>query len=151
MNGLLLDTEVLGLAMRPQGRELGLWLAERDERKLFICVVTLGAFACEIERAKPDRASFERYAAALEQLRERFDDRVLPINAAIAQRAGELAGRASAAGDARLSLTQTLVAATAFHHGLTLLALEPAAFGGTGVQTQAPPSQPGPSLEPASP
>ncbi len=136
MTGFLLDSGVVSRAMQPKGPgSLRDWLQERDESQLFLSVVTLSEFRAAIERAAPDRARFERYAAALERLRSRFEDRMLSIDAAVAERSGEILGRATLFGSPALTMTQGFMAATALVHDLTLVTLRPDVFKATAVRT----------------
>lgn len=122
--------------MQPKGPgSLRDWLQERDESQLFLSVVTLSEFRAAIERAAPDRARFERYAAALERLRSRFEDRMLPVDAAVAERSGEILGRATLFGAPALTMTQSFMAATALVHDLTLVTLHPGIFETIAVRT----------------
>ena len=57
---------------------------------------------------------------------------VLPVSAEIARRAGALRGSLEASGRGRTRATM-LIAATAAHHGLTLVTRHPRAFDGCGV------------------
>jgi len=147
MTGFLLDSGIVSRAMQPRGSggPLWEWLQERDERQLFLSVVTLGEFRAAIERAAPDRARFERYAMALERLRSRFEDRVLPVDAAIAERSGEILGRAALFGAPILTTRHSLVAATALVHDLTLVTLEPGIFEASAVKTADPSAAHSPS------
>ena len=136
MSGFLLDSGVLSGAMQPHGPgSLREWLQQGDESQLFLSVVTLGEFRAAIERAAPDRARFERYAAALERLRARFDDRILAIDAMVAERSGEILGRASLFGAPALTLAQSFMAATALVHHLTLVTLRAGVFKATAIRT----------------
>ncbi len=140
MTGFLLDSGIVSRAMQPKGPggSLREWLQERDESQLFLSVVTLSEFRAAIERAAPDRARFERYAAALERLRSRFEDRILSIDAAVAERSGEILGRATLFGTPALTATQGFVAATALVHNLTLVTLHPSIFEAIAVRTAGP-------------
>jgi len=139
MNGFLLDSGVVSRAMQPKGSgSLRDWLQGRDENQIFLSVVTLGEFRAAIERAAPDRARFERYAAALERLRSRFQDRVLSIDAAVAERSGEILGRGTLFGAPALTMAQGCMAATALVHNLTLVTLQPGIFEATTVRTADP-------------
>ncbi len=136
MTGFLLDSGIVSRAMQPRGPgSLRDWLQERDESQLFLSVVTLGEFRAAIERAAPDRARFERYAAALDRLRSRFEDRILSIDAAVAERSGEILGRATLLGESALTITQSFMAATALVHDLTLVTLWPDVFKATAIRT----------------
>lgn len=65
-------------------------------------------------------ARAERLAAWLENLINSFSDRILPIDAGVARRTGELSDQATAAG-LHPGLADILIAATADLHDLVLL------------------------------
>jgi hypothetical protein len=125
----LLDTDVIAELVRPKpdARVLG-WFHEVPEASLYLSVLSLGELRSGVGRLKP-RARRERLRVWLERdLPERFEERLLPVTAAVADRWGRLiadAGRPLAAVD-------SLLAATALTHGLRMVTrnLKDFRFGG---------------------
>jgi hypothetical protein len=117
----LLDTNVVSEWVRPRPDPgVVAWLAEADEDRIFISVITLAELRYGIERM----ATGQRRRRLDEWLREelplRFEGRVLPIDATIADTWGRLtalretSGRPFGAADA-------YIAATAEARDLTLV------------------------------
>ena len=114
----LIDTNVLSELRRktPDARVVQ-WLAARPVSTLYLSVLTLGELRKGIE-AMPKSA---RRLALLDWLEtERpafFEGRVLPVNAAVADRWGRLLAMAKRP----IPAVDSLLAATAAHHGLSLV------------------------------
>jgi toxin FitB len=121
MKGYLLDTNCISEAVRlhPDPRVIS-WLETADEGLLYLSVLTLGEIrkgvACLPQGRR--RASLESWLTV--ELRARFSARILPIDAAIADRWGLLAATAKNKGRA-LSTIDVLLAATAINHSLTIV------------------------------
>lgn len=117
----LLDTNVVSEWVRPRP-DAGVvaWLAEADEDRVFISVVTLAELRYGIERL----AAGQRRRRLDEWLREelplRFEGRVLPIDAAIADAWGRLTASMEATGRP-IAVADAFIAATAEAHGLALV------------------------------
>lgn len=120
MSGYLLDTNFVSELVRIQPKpSVAAWLDVADESLLYISVLTLGEIRkglAEMPQGKR-RTQLETW---LESLRARFADRTLVIDSTIADRWGLLAAEAKLAGRA-LSVVDGLLAATALHHGFTLV------------------------------
>jgi hypothetical protein len=86
---------------------------------LYISVLTLGEIRNGITRLR-DRVRHARLEAFLSALPSRFQRRILPIDAAIAEEWGQLMGELAAAGTPP-PLIDALIGATALHHGLALV------------------------------
>src|SRR5436190_963753 len=101
-----------------------------DERLLYLSVLTLG----EIRNgaaALPQGIRRTQLETWLEvELRVRFSQRVLPIDAAVADRWGVLAAEAKRKGKT-LSAIDGLLAATALHHNLTIVSRNVSDFAST--------------------
>lgn len=97
------------------------WAASQSRTTLFVSALTLaelGRAALLVERRdKPGAAAMRRWIDG--PVTAAFDGRVLPVDAAVAQRAG-LLGYAN--------VRDGLIAATALEHGLTLATRNTAAF-----------------------
>jgi toxin FitB len=133
MNGYLLDTNCISEAVRtrPDPRVMG-WLETADEALLYLSVLTLGEIRKGVA-ALPQgrrRTSLETWLGA--ELQARFSTRILPIDAAVADRWGSLAAAAKNKGRA-LSTIDGLLAATAIQHNLTIVSRNDADFAHTQV------------------
>ena len=87
MNGFLLDTNVVSELIRPKpDANVVRWIEETDESILFLSVLTIGEIRNGIERLNVGRRR-GRLESWLEiDLRARFQNRILPIDEAIAER-----------------------------------------------------------------
>ncbi len=117
MSGFLLDTNVISeLRKRRTNRGVLEWFEETDPAALYLSVVTIGEIKRGIERLRlrdPNQAL--HLGAWLESLQCRFADRILPIDQATALRWGTLGIHQP------ISVADGLIAATTFHHNLTLV------------------------------
>lgn len=133
MSGFLLDTNCISevVRARPEPRVLE-WLEAADERLLYLSVLTLGEIRKGVA-GLPQGKRRTRLEAWLEvELQARFSGRILPIDAAIADRWGLLAADAKRRGKA-LSTIDALLAATALHFNLTLVSRNVSDFAHTPV------------------
>ncbi|GAB6042504.1 PIN domain-containing protein [Endothiovibrio diazotrophicus] len=114
----LLDTNILSETVkRDPSPAVIAWFDTIPDRALHISVLTLGELRKGVERA-PDPRRRERLRNWLEHdLRGWFEDRLLPVDHAVADRWGRLTGRA----ERPLPTIDSLLAATAFHHGLRIV------------------------------
>jgi predicted nucleic acid-binding protein len=116
----LLDTNVLSEVMKrhPSERVIA-WLAAQPSNMVYLSVLTLGEIEQGIVRA-PDARRAERLRHWVdEELKPGFEERILAIDAAIMTRWGQLTGEALLRGQP-VSYADSLLAATAVAHGLTL-------------------------------
>jgi predicted nucleic acid-binding protein len=116
----LLDTNVVSEWVRPQpDRNVVSWLAEVDEDRVFISVISLAEIRRGVEMLPAGRKR-ERLASWLaEELPARFEERILDIDPQIAETWGVLMARGQKIG-LTLGSMDAFVAATAEVHGLTL-------------------------------
>jgi predicted nucleic acid-binding protein len=117
----LLDTNVVSEWTKPQPHPgVVAWLADVDEDRVFLSVVTLAEIRHGIERL-PAGARKRRLDLWLrDELPLRFEGRMLPIDAVVANRWGELVARREAAGRP-IGVIDAFIAATANVHGLQLV------------------------------
>jgi predicted nucleic acid-binding protein len=135
VSGFLLDTNVIFELVRPKPDARVLrWIEETDESILFLSVLTLGEIRNGVQRLRSGmrRGRLESWLQV--DLRSRFQDRILPIDAAIADRWGSLSAIAAAKGKP-VPVIDGLLAATALHHNLTLVTRNSSDVAGTGVPT----------------
>lgn len=130
----LLDTNVVSEWTKPRP-DVGIvtWLAEADEDRVFVSVVTLAELRHGIERM-PVGARRDRLDLWLtEQLPARFEARVLPIDAGIADGWGRVMARRQAAGRP-VGTMDAFIAATVEAHDLTLVTRNVSDFDGLGIR-----------------
>ena len=132
MSGFLLDTNVISELVRPKPEpKVQAWVAATDEDLLYLSVLTLGEIRKGISWLKDAsrRAALEAWLDS--DLALRFAGRILPIGQAVADRWGRLT--AQTASKSQLPVIDGLLAATALHHNLTLVARNTKDIAGTGV------------------
>ena len=131
----LIDTSVLS-ELRRKKPEPGVvaWFRERPPSTLFLSVLTLGEIRKGIERV----VERERRAALLDWLEVElpafFTGRVLVVDAKVADRWGRL----MAAAKHPIPAIDSLLAATALHHGLTVITRNERDFADLGVEVHNP-------------
>jgi len=117
----LLDTNVVSewVKLRPNSGVVA-WLAEADEDRVFISVITLAELRHGIERmaAGSRRNRIDEWLQ--NELPLRFQGRVLPIDGTVADVWGKVVARSEAAGRPT-SVMDAFLAATAEVHSLTLV------------------------------
>jgi predicted nucleic acid-binding protein len=125
----LLDTNVISETRRkrPDLQVLS-WFRQADPESLYISVLTLGEIAKGVARhSKRDKAQAAALQRWLDAIRVVYADRIVPIDAEIAEAWGELAAKRP------LPIIDGLLAATALVRRLTLVTRDIAAIGDTGV------------------
>jgi predicted nucleic acid-binding protein len=114
----LIDTNVISEVGKGRrcDRQVAEWYRGVSDDDLFLSVLVVGEIRQGIERLRarnPRRAqTLEKW---LEELLESFGDRVLPVDAKVAQNWGRLNARSS------FPVVDSLLAATAEAHGLILV------------------------------
>jgi hypothetical protein len=89
----LLDTNIVSEARKGERADPGVvaWLSSIRERELYISVLVVGEIRQGIERLKRrDPAQAEAFNAWLERLLRDYADRVVPVNAEIAEEWGRM-------------------------------------------------------------
>ena len=127
--GYLLDTNVVSETRKSRAdRGVIAFLSAADAAGLFLSVLTLGELRKGVAaKHRTDPGAADQLGAWVDGIETDFADRVLPIDAAVARRWGELsAGRS-------LPVIDTLIAATALNHGLTLVTRNTRDVASTGV------------------
>lgn len=114
----LIDTNVLSeLRKRTPDAQVVRWLSERPATTLYLSVLTLGELRKGIE-ALPEGDRKRSLLDWLEtELPAFFSGRILPVDTRVADRWGRLLARAGRP----LPAIDSLLAATALAHGLTLI------------------------------
>jgi predicted nucleic acid-binding protein len=127
----LLDTNVLSELRRraPNARVVD-WFAQRPSSTLFLSVLTLG----EIRKGAEGVADAQRRMALIDWLEADlpafFTGRILPIDTHVADRWGRLVATTGRP----LPAIDSLLAATALHHGLYLVTRNERDFTNLGLQ-----------------
>ncbi len=117
----LLDTNVISEWIKPNPDPgVVAWLAEVDEDRTYISVVTIAELRHGIERMVPGRRQKRLNEWIREDLVSRFEDRILPIDDAVAESWGKVMARCETAGRS-MSAMDAFIAATAEFNGLTLI------------------------------
>ena len=115
--GFLLDTNAISetIKLRPNANVLSL-LNSVPNSSLYLSVLTTGELRKgDVAKRRRHPSMTDRYGSWIDALEGAYSDRILPVDKAIATLWGELnADRSRAAVD-------TLLAATAIVHGLTLV------------------------------
>ncbi|MGO8122063.1 type II toxin-antitoxin system VapC family toxin [Rhizobium ruizarguesonis] len=131
---LLLDTNVLSEVTRPRPDAHVLqWLDDLDEDRAFISVVSIAEIrrgVALMERGRKRDALAEWLAQDLPQ---RFEQRVIPVDQAVAITWGDLMGLAKRSGRG-LSSMGGLIAATAIAQDLTLATRNIKDFESLGIE-----------------
>jgi len=127
----LVDTNVLSeLCRRMPNAGVVEWFSERPPATVYLSVLTLGEIRKDIE-ANRDATRKQTLVDWLEtELPTFFTGRVLPIDAAVADRWGRLAASAGRP----LPAIDSLLAATAIEHGLVPVARNVKDFSGLPVE-----------------
>ena len=134
MSGYLLDTNFIAELVRPKPEPRVIrWMEAADEAMLHLSVLTLGEVRKGVA-ALPQGKRRTGLEAWLEvDLRVRFQGRILPIDAATADRWGFIAIQAKRHGKA-LAVIDGLLAATALYHDLTIVSRNSSDFQFTQVR-----------------
>jgi hypothetical protein len=117
----LLDTNVVSEWIKPKPNSgVMAWLAEVDDDETYLSVVTITELRYGIERmtAGARRKRLDEWLQR--ELLSRFDERIIPVDLAIADECGRLLARSQTSGRA-IEARDAYIAATAEVHGLTLV------------------------------
>lgn len=125
MNGFLVDTNVLS-ELRKQRNchpEVRLWYDSVAEDDLYLSVLVLGEIRHGIERIRPrDPRAAHSLDEWISRIAGEFSDRILPIDAAVADKWGYLGLQRP------LPVIDGYLAATALVHDLTLVSRDKTVF-----------------------
>jgi len=121
MNGFLLDTNCISELVRNRPEPSVLKCIDAaDESLLYLSVLTLGEIRRGVAGLPQSRRRSQLEAWLEVDLQARFAGRILPIDAAVADRWGLLAAEAKRRGRT-ISSIDGLLAATAMEHNLTIV------------------------------
>jgi predicted nucleic acid-binding protein len=117
----LLDTNVVSEWIKPRPNPgVVAWIADVDEDRVFLSVVTLAQLRYGIERLAPGQRRTRLGDWLEDELPLRFEGRILNIHLAVADTCGRLVARAEAMGRPTEAM-DAFIAATAEVHGLTVV------------------------------
>jgi predicted nucleic acid-binding protein len=127
----LLDTNVVSALRRPDKApaQVVRWAQAMDAEDFYLSAISILEIEIGIAaRARTDAKQAQILRAWLEgDLLERFEDRILPVDTAVARRCGPLHV------PDRRPERDALIAATALVHGLSVVTRNTADFEGTGA------------------
>jgi toxin FitB len=117
----LLDTNVISepMKVRPNAGVLD-WLAQTDEDSIFLSVVTITELRYGVERLATGKRRDQLDKWLRKDLNSRFQERILPVDAAVADACGKLVARSESRGRP-IEPRDAFIAATAEVHSLTLV------------------------------
>lgn len=132
MNNLL-DTCVFAEYQKKQPDEKVIaWVNSRIEETLFLSVLTIGEINKGIAKLPKSKRKTE-LEKWLQKLIIRFDKRILPLDLEVVRFWGELTGTLETKGRV-LPIIDSLIAATALVHNLTIITRNEDDFADTGVK-----------------
>ena len=117
--------------VKPETRVLD-WLEAADEELLHLSVLTMGGLEKGIAKLPESPRKSELREWLEHDLAERFSERILPVDAAVAVAWGRIQGEAERGG-MKLPVIDSLLAATAEIHRLTLATRNVADFDRCGA------------------
>ena len=129
----LLDTCVISEFIKPRPeKKVVEWLNDADTERIFLSAVTLGEIQHGISRKPPSnrRAQLEEWLNM--QLTEQFAGRILSLDASAFIAWGQLVARLEQQGKP-MGVMDSLIAATALHHSMTLVTRNVADFLQAGI------------------
>lgn len=127
----LLDTNVVSEWTKPKPNpNLISWLASVDEDRTFLSVITIAEIKFGIERLKLGQRRSDLESWLNGDLTARFEERLLPVNVAVAEAWGKITASRAAAGRP-IPIMDGFIAATATVFGLTLVTRNTADFENT--------------------
>ncbi|HEY4471377.1 MAG TPA: type II toxin-antitoxin system VapC family toxin [Stellaceae bacterium] len=135
MTRYLLDTNVVSelIKSRPDERVVA-WIRATDEADLHLSVLTFAEIRYGIEKLTQS-ARRERLQRWMDiELADRFEDKILDVDRGVAELWGVIMARAAIV-SVRLPVMDTLLAATAEHHGMTMVTRNVRDFARAGVAT----------------
>jgi toxin FitB len=134
----LLDTNAISEWIKPRPDPgIARWLDEVDEDRTYLSVVTLGELRKGVERLADGRRRERLDQWLTSDLPGRFDGRLLPVDALVADQWGLLLARAEKAGTAIRGI-DALLAATAKVSSLQIVTRNVRHFQHTGVEVICP-------------
>ena len=133
MSGFLLDTNVISELIKPRpDTNVTTWIETTDESLLYLSILTLGEIRRGIAVLPQSRRRATLEAWLDNDLRARFENRILAVDPEVADRWGLLTAVARTNG-LMLPVIDGLLAATALEHNLTLVTRDTGQIPSMGV------------------
>jgi predicted nucleic acid-binding protein len=134
----LLDTNAISEWVKPRP-DPGIiqWFDEVDEDRTYLSVITLGELRKGVDRLAGGRRRDRLEQWLTSELPDRFGERILPVDVAIADEWGRVLAHAEKAGTA-VGGIDALIAATAKMHGLQVVTRTVAHFRYLGIAVASP-------------
>ncbi len=130
----LLDTNVVSEWTKPRPDPgVTSWLADMDEDRIFVSVVTLAELRHGIERLSPGARRDRLDAWLTEEMPLRFEERLLNVDAETANMWGRVMARSHAAGRPPGAM-DAFIAAVVLRHDMTLVTRNVSDFEALGVR-----------------
>jgi predicted nucleic acid-binding protein len=130
---LILDTNVLSEVTKPRPAEGVLnWLHGLDEDRTFISIVSIAEIRRGVALMDNGRKRDALDEWLTQDLPQRFDNRIIPVEGSVALSWGDLMALAKRSGRGLASM-DGLIAATAIAHDLTLATRNTKDFEGFGI------------------
>ncbi len=121
MTRYLLDTCIISEYAKLQpDANVADWLKAQDESSLYLSALTLGEAKKGIEKLAECARKTRLQAQMIQEILERFDGRILPADTDVCLCWGELLARLEKQGKP-MPTVDSLIAATASFHGMTLV------------------------------
>ncbi len=134
----LLDTNAVSEWVKPRPDPgIARWLDQVDEDRTYLSVITLGELRKGVERLADGHRRRRLDTWLDDDLPDRFGDRVLPVDRAVADEWGRLLAQAEIAGTT-VGGMDALIAATARTHDLQVVTCNVKHFQHVGVETICP-------------
>lgn len=96
------------------------WIANQEEYHLYLSVLTIGELTKGIKKSNDDSKQAPLQKWIEQDLKNRFQHRLLPINIEICEKWGTLLGEAERVG-VKLPTIDALIASTAYVHNLKIV------------------------------
>jgi predicted nucleic acid-binding protein len=109
------------------------WFNDRDELSMYLSVITFGELRKGIEKLPDSKKKKELNRWVKEDLKHRFKNRILNINMEEVDKWGEILATAEKNGKP-LPAIDSLIAATAFVHDLSVITRNTQDMEGSGVE-----------------
>jgi predicted nucleic acid-binding protein len=125
----LLDTNAISEIRRDRDARVRAWAGQVDDAELHLSVLTIGEVRIGIERLRSrDPVQADVFAEWLGLLHQRFADRILPVDAAVAEEWGRLNAPSPR------NTVDSLISATARIYGMIVVTRNTSDFANCGVQ-----------------
>src|SRR6478672_3948725 len=132
MSGYLLDTCVFAEYSKPRpNSNVFDWIDAQEQEAQFISVLSIGEKQRGISRLPSSRRK-NSLEAVLESIVTRFDRRIIQLDISILRRWGRMIGELELKGR-KLPVVDSLIAATALEHDLTIITQNTSDFADTNA------------------